>query len=218
MVTVTELKARAKRNGLKGYSKLKKNELLKLVGTADEKRNGGLRKRRSKSGSRPRKRRSKSRPRKRRSKSRSRKRRSESGSGSNVSFLSVLTIVVEDFVAQNLDQSIVLSNYDIETYLEHWVDLYENRYGKILSDDQFKKINDKIVTTLIENESIYKYGNKESYISIVKDNDLISLMEHIMKKDILESGKATFRDTEFPINKHGEYIIYVGKKIKKRKK
>jgi hypothetical protein len=102
-------------------------------------------------------------------------------------------------------KNIVLSTHDVE-----------NDIGCFIEDEDIDP-NDKVDTEdytnniskyLFDLDLIYKWADKESYLRLVRDLGKTSLQERIMSKNIANTTYSIqYRDTEFPINKNGIYIL-----------
>ncbi len=93
--------------------------------------------------------------------------------------------------------------------------------GILLNDDNLYDLMNNWVSTELEDKTIvdqmlsenkiYKSGDKKSYIKLVRDEELISLSEktHKQNKKIAkkQGHNVVIRDTEFPIDEDGMYII-----------
>ena len=100
--------------------------------------------------------------------------------------------------------NIVPSTEDIDDLLDYFC-------SKTRDDDITEDIINKISRTISKTGIIYVSGNIESYKKIVVDLHKVSKREHEMMKGIKQGNKQGFniiyRDTEFPVDAAGRYIV-----------
>ena len=122
----------------------------------------------------------------------------------------LLMTTVITFVENELSHNRVPSDFDIGDYLDHWLERYERKNGDIIDEDDFNTFLDKICEQLIENGQIYKSKDVNSYIDRVRSKNLISTQEYRMHKNSSSSSnnhRTIYRDTEFPVDDNGYYIL-----------
>ncbi len=113
-------------------------------------------------------------------------------------------LILDGFKEDYEDCDAILSTIDIENLKEA---SFEHTTTTTLEEDLvIIEFFDKVKELFLKEKLIYEYGNKDSYIEVVKDNGKISYSEYNMISE-LNDHKITFNDTEFPVNNKGLYII-----------
>jgi hypothetical protein len=106
--------------------------------------------------------------------------------------------VVNNLITKKINKNVICSDQDIEPTIDERTN---KKYDK-------KDLKD-IIKTLKKDNNVYEYGNEKSYMDIVRENDLISCQEENYIKELKKNKKAKFEDTEYPVDKHGRFILEI---------
>ena len=77
--------------------------------------------------------------------------------------------VINALIAKRFSKGLVISTFDIEYYLDRWLEDYEAEYGEVLSEEEFITFLDDLEEDLLSRNEIYKSGDWDSYICNVID-------------------------------------------------
>ncbi|MDD4930602.1 MAG: NADAR domain-containing protein [Candidatus Colwellbacteria bacterium] len=112
------------------------------------------------------------------------------------------TVIIDKALAHHKKRKVILSDSDVDDLVEFLSKRLE------MDDSKFDEISDSIKTKLLKKNMVYKDGDKESYMSLVRDKGYISKSEHDMMDTIkYNKVKVVFRDTEFPVDEKGRYTF-----------
>lgn len=101
------------------------------------------------------------------------------------------------------NKGIVLSTGDADDYIDLFMEKNKLDEPDEVTDYYFNKID----LILVEKGLVYKSEDKESYLNKVRNQGKISKREHDMGEELAQNPGIIFRDTEFPIDSNGKYII-----------
>lgn len=104
------------------------------------------------------------------------------------------------------EKNVVLSTEFVNDFFEEYFGDEDGSEEDNSTEEHF----DEMVKSLLDRGLIYKFGDKDSYLSLVRSQGKISLSEKRMMS-ALKKRKITFRDNEFPINEDGSYNIPINK-------
>lgn len=104
-------------------------------------------------------------------------------------------------IEEAADKNLVLSTFDLSDLLEE----YLSQDDSICEDENDKDLESIIITFFSDQELVYTWRDRNSYLKLVRSRGKLSLQEDIMQKSLGRGIK--FRDTEFPVNDNGEYIV-----------
>ena len=115
---------------------------------------------------------------------------------------------IYEHVRKEHDASRVPSTDNLEDYADRCIGLYERKTGQVISEEKFAQYIDAKNKKLCSMKLVYRSGDLDSYMSLVRSKDFISSSEHNMNKSISRNNrKILFRDTEFPVDENGHYIV-----------
>lgn len=101
------------------------------------------------------------------------------------------------------EKNIIFSTQDLaDFHREVLFDFYKKNFDNLLTWDSFNPSIISVLNDFSEKELIYEYGNKESYLKIVRNRGLLSFRES--NYDLL--GKDSNR-AEFPVGIDGKYLL-----------
>ena len=122
----------------------------------------------------------------------------------------LLFTTASTFVNKEISKDRIPSDHDIGEYLDHWLEKYERKNGDIITADDFEPLCEKLGKHFVDQNQAYERGNKDSYIALVRSKNLVSSQEYSMHKNINQNKsnhRIIYRDTEFPVDDNGYYIL-----------
>lgn len=124
---------------------------------------------------------------------------------------------LDDEINHQFSKGRILSTADVTYFLDHCLEVYEDEHGDVFPEKEFEAYVDSVIADLIVDGQCYIAGDRDSYKSTVRDYGLTSLQEARMCKIIAKYNRESksgnkphatvWRDTEFPYDATGKYII-----------
>ncbi|BCS82763.1 hypothetical protein QLL95_gp0274 [Cotonvirus japonicus] len=114
---------------------------------------------------------------------------------------------INAFISKEFSKQIIPNRNNLDDVIENYLSTTDEDIDHI-DDDELEKFCDKLYKRLEKTGKIYKVGDKDSYLQVVRSKGLISSTEYLMMKNIkLNDHKINFRDTEFNVGVDGRYIV-----------
>ena len=127
--------------------------------------------------------------------------------------IELITNAAQTFVNKELSAKRIPSSQDVFDNLILWLNTYEKVHGNIIQKAEFVKVCEKIIILYMNANTIYRYGDWNSFYTLVREKNLVSTLEHARRTvvsgincGIVNRSILASENTEFPLDNNGYYI------------